>query len=71
MSKEIIKNELLEIDITRSWPLNRLKSVRVKRTAATYGDSVTLTAEEVELLYCALVTLFNDAYSAKEQMVTS
>lgn len=53
--KTTTKTETLEILVTRSWPLNRLKSVQVKILGKDlWHNDITLTAQQVEDLHVAL-----------------
>lgn len=69
MPKKVTKTETLEIMVTRSWPLNRLKTVQVKILGKDlWHNDITLTAAQTEDL---LVALDGIIYGEQEKEVVS
>lgn len=55
MPKNTTKIETLEITVTRSWPLHRIKRVQVQITGKDlWHNDITLNKEQAEQLYTAL-----------------
>ncbi len=60
MSKKVTTSEYpLIIEVTKTFPLRRIKEVFVKRPEASYGDSVKLTSEEARYLLESLNTIIS------------
>lgn len=58
MPKNTTKIETLEVTVTRTWPLHRIKKVQVQIAGKDlWHNDITLTKEQAEQLHTALADI--------------
>ena len=68
MPKQQTKTQELVIDVTRSWPLQRIKEIEVQVAGKdSWRNHITLTKEQAEQLHVALA----DILGVKEEDIVS